>query len=87
MQNATKLWDAATGTCTATLEGHSGWVFSVAFSHDSKTLASASRDKTIKLWDAATGACTTKLEGHSRRVIPYLAFSHDSKLPNRNQEP
>jgi WD40 repeat protein len=38
-----------------TLEGHSDAVNSVAFSHDSKLLASASYDKTVKVWDAATG--------------------------------
>ena len=32
-----KVWDAATGTLQQTLEGHSDWVNSVAFSHDSKS--------------------------------------------------
>ena len=37
------------------LEGHSSWVNSVAFSHDSKLLASALGDRTVKVWDAASG--------------------------------
>ena len=62
-----------------TLEGHSDSVHSVAFSHDSKLLASASNDKTIKIWGASTGVCQQTLEGHSHYVYS-IAFSHDSKL-------
>ncbi|KAK4443458.1 putative vegetative incompatibility protein HET [Podospora aff. communis PSN243] len=68
-------WNA----CTQTLEGHSYPVNSVAFSPDSKLVASGSYDNTIKIWDAATGACTQTLEGHSSYVRS-VAFSHDSKL-------
>ncbi|EOD52735.1 putative heterokaryon incompatibility protein [Neofusicoccum parvum UCRNP2] len=60
-----------------TFEGHSSSVQSVAFSHDSTRLASASSDKTVKIWDASSGACLQTLEGHSRSVQS-VAFSHDS---------
>ncbi|KAL5375986.1 hypothetical protein DPSP01_010850, partial [Paraphaeosphaeria sporulosa] len=63
--------------CLQTLEGHSNWVRSVAFSHDSARLASASDDNTVKIWDASSGACLQTLEGHSNWVRS-VAFSHDS---------
>src|SRR5947207_10225248 len=63
--------------CLQTLEGHSNWVSSVAFSHDSARLASASGDKTVKIWDVSSGECLQTLEGHSNWVNS-VAFSHDS---------
>ena len=59
-----------------TLEGHSGWVSSIAFSPDGTQLASGSDDRTIKLWDAATGSLQRTLEGHSSPVNS-VAFSPD----------
>jgi WD40 repeat protein len=47
--------------CLQTLEGHSQGVNSVAFSHDSTRLASASVDSTVKIWDAHSGACLQTL--------------------------
>jgi WD40 repeat protein len=63
--------------CLQTLEGNSGSVYSVAFSHDSTQLASASSDRTVKIWDASSGACLQTLKGHSSPVIS-VTFSHDS---------
>src|SRR5438270_13241252 len=61
-----------------TLKGHSGLVWSVAFSHDDKRLALASDDCTMKVWDTASGNCFQTLEGHSGWVRS-VAFSHNDK--------
>ena len=65
--------------CLQTLEGHSGLVTSVAFSSDSKLVASGSEDETVKIWDVATGQEVQTLEGHSD-LVRSVAFSSDSNL-------
>lgn len=50
-----KLRDVATGKEPATLNGHTGTVFSLAPSADGRTLASGSANKTIKLWEVVQG--------------------------------
>jgi WD40 repeat protein/uncharacterized caspase-like protein len=58
--------------------GHSGQVLSIAFTSDSKLMASGSVDKTIVLWDPATGNQLRTLKGHTAAVGP-VAFSPDDK--------
>ena len=57
---------------------HEREVTSVAFSPNSKILASGSRDNTIKLWDVTTGIEKMSLVGHSSEVTSVM-FSPDGK--------
>jgi WD40 repeat protein/DNA-binding SARP family transcriptional activator/energy-coupling factor transporter ATP-binding protein EcfA2 len=52
-----------------TLRGHTGNVFSIAFSADGKRLATASSDKTAKVWDALTGKELLTLTGHTDSLL------------------
>ncbi|WP_439624471.1 WD40 repeat domain-containing protein [Gemmata sp.] len=50
-----RVIDAATGKELRRLAGHASWVTCVAFSPDSKRIASGGRDGAVKLWELATG--------------------------------
>jgi WD40 repeat protein len=73
-----RLWDPATGSCSAVFEGHQDWVYALAVLPDGR-LASGSGDRTIRLWDPATGSCSAVLEGHQDSVRA-LAVLPDGRL-------
>lgn len=68
----------ATAQLKATLEGHTDLVWSVAFSPNGQTLASASQDRTIRLWNSNNGNLKRTLTGH-RDAVTSVAFSPDGR--------
>ena len=73
-----KMWDLVTGSEIWTFSGHTGGVYSVAFSPDGKYIASGSNDHTIKLWDITKGKEVKTLSGHSNSVYS-ISYSPDGK--------
>ncbi len=73
-----RLWDTSNLTEETTLNGHTGWITSIAFSPDNAIIASGDTTKTIRLWDARTGQPLNTLNGHTH-TISVLAFNPDGK--------
>lgn len=64
-----RLWEAWTGNCLTTLNGHDNWVRGVTFHPSGKFLYSCSDDKSIRVWELTTGRCHKKLlDAHSHFV-------------------
>ena len=51
-----------------TLDGHSDWVSSVAFSPSGLTLASGSLDGTVRIWNPSTGECSGMVRDQTKGV-------------------
>lgn len=74
-----KVWNADSGICEKTLQGHSGCVHYACFGPDGRFLATCSDDNTAKVWMSATGQVWRTLVGHTDSVF-HIAFSSDGKL-------
>jgi WD40 repeat protein len=61
-----------------TLHGHTGRLYALAFTSDSRLLASAGADRTLRLWDGQSGQLQATLHGHTDAIYT-LAFSPDNQ--------
>lgn len=66
-------------TTFAVLKGHTDAVYSLAFSPDGKTLASAGVEGTVQLWDTETARSRNTLKPERRSGIHSLGFSPDGR--------
>jgi WD40 repeat protein len=78
--NTIRFWDVASGKLQATLKKAAVYgVDSLAFSPDSRTLASGNGGNKIKLWDVGTHKLKTLLDKDSEYATPRVVFSPDGK--------
>ena len=74
-----ELWNVSDGQQIGTLNGHTGWVWSIVFSPDGKRLAAASEDHTARLWDIATRQEISIFKGNTEANYG-VAFSPDGQM-------
>jgi WD40 repeat protein len=72
------VFNVETGHRIALMEGHNGFVWTVAFSSDGSLIASGSEDTTIRIWDSEAGKETYRLDGHTD-LVNSVAFSPNSQ--------
>lgn len=72
-----RLWGASAGRLLRDFQGHLNSVQSLAFSPDSRRLASVGHDARARLWDAATGECLYQVRGADGSKA--VAFAPDGK--------
>jgi len=70
------ILDAATSKTLQIMKGHTEDVTALAFTPDSKRLASGAKDKSIVVWDVATGRMLFKLSGPTSPVRT-IVFARD----------
>ena len=78
------LWELASGQEVATMEGHKESTRGLAFSPDSRLLAScsggnfSSNDQTVRIWELATGRELRRFDGHLGAVNA-VAFTPEGR--------
>src|SRR5262249_23858687 len=73
-----RLYEFATGRLAAVLEGHVNPVDALAFSPDSRLLASGSKDLSAIIWDVQGQKIVQRLKGHKDYIFS-IAFTPDGK--------
>lgn len=73
------IWHIETGSVTARLAGHSGYITDLAWSPGSLMLASASQDRSVRVWDPVNGNLTLTIEVHTDETLG-VAFSPDGRV-------
>src|SRR5579885_2698954 len=68
--NTVKVWDATTGQTLLTYTGYgdANNIYALAWSRDSKLIASGGDDNMVRIWNATTGQTIMAYKGHTYRL-------------------
>jgi WD40 repeat protein/predicted Ser/Thr protein kinase len=80
------VWDAHSHQRIGQFEGHTGPVYSVAFSADGQRLASASSDHTVRVWNVDNGKCVAVLRGHTDEVLAAVFHPDGTRLASAGRD-
>lgn len=84
LDRSPKLWDADAVRITSTLEGHSGFVNTAAFSPDGNLVATGGDDQILRVWEVPSGRLLAEWSYHSFPIIS-IGFTHDgNKIMSRD---
>ncbi len=72
-----EIWNVRSGVMETRLHGHTGIVWTVAWSRDGQLIATGGADATVRVWDAATGGEALRLELEAQHEVTEVAFSPD----------
>ncbi|AGA27415.1 serine/threonine-protein kinase [Singulisphaera acidiphila] len=77
-----RFWEVANGVATGqirrVLRGHQGFIYCLAFSRDSRLVATGSEDDTARIWEVKTGRPVGPPLPHGASIIS-IAFAPDGK--------
>jgi WD40 repeat protein len=77
-EGETHIWDTNTGKLVRRLDVK-GWMHSLAFAPDGKTMAASDRGGRVHLWETATWTPTRVIQGDLHSHADSLSFSGDGK--------
>ncbi len=75
-----RVWDVTTGSTSAVLSGHTGYVEAVVLTRDGRVGASSGGDRTILVWDIDRSELRCRLLGHDSAVRALAVSGDGSRL-------
>ena len=69
------IWSISKMGCSLRMSGHTGSIYSIAYTPSGRFIITGSHDSTVRIWNQSSGICT--FHGHSGPVFAVLASSDE----------